>query len=227
MSTVPALDSHAKSGVLGALRSWLQAKSGVSYRSPEAAIESAGPDAPGNQSVRILVADDNPVNLMVISALLEARGLEPVLAADGAEAVALACELHFDLILMDLQMPILDGVGATSAIRRFEVSASRPSVPVIAYSSNCTVARELATYGFSGSLSKPCADQDLEDCLLQWCPTYRSPAAWREFARDTGGWQAVSLDAGTNAGVVPLTPQRVAARSPGAAMRRRCGGRVR
>jgi len=199
MSTVPALDSHAKSGVLGVLRSWLQAKSGATYRSTEvAATEFAVPDASGNQSVRILVADDNPVNLMVISALLEARGLEPVLAADGAEAAALACELRFDLILMDLQMPILDGVGATSAIRRFEASASRPSVPVIAYSSNCTVAKELATYGFSGSLSKPCADQDLEDCLLQWCPTYRAPAAGREFARDTGGWQAVSLDAGTS-----------------------------
>jgi len=185
--------------MLGVLRSWLQTRSGATHRSPEvAAIQSAVPDAPGNQSVCVLVADDNPVNLMVISALLEARGLGPVLAADGAEAVALACELHFDLILMDLQMPILDGLGATAAIRRFEASASRPSVPVIAYSSSYTVARELATYGFSGSLSKPCADQDLEDCLLHWCPTYRSPAAGREFARDSVCWQPPSLDAGTS-----------------------------
>jgi CheY-like chemotaxis protein len=199
MSTVPALDLHAKSGLLGALRSWLQDRSGVTCHSSDvAAIESAGPDMPGNESVRILVVDDNPVNLMVISALLEARALVPVLAADGAEAVALVRELHFDLILMDLQMPILDGVGATSAIRRFETSNSRPAVPVIAYSSSHAIARELANFGFSGSLTKPCADQELEDCLVQWCPTYRSPLAKRGVVRESGGWQPVRLDAGTS-----------------------------
>ena len=199
MSSVPAPDSPAKSGMLGALRSWLQARSGVTNQLPEvAATESFGHHASGNRSVRILVVDDNPVNLMVISAQLEARGLEPVLAADGAEASALACELHFDLILMDLQMPILDGVGATLAIRRFEISNSRPTVPVIAYSSSCAVSRELAAYGFSGSLTKPCADHDLEDCLVQWCPTYRSPTAGSKFVRDTAGWQPVSLDASTS-----------------------------
>ena len=199
MNNVPALDLHAKGGLLGALRSWLRRRSGVTCQSSElAAIESAGPDMPGNGSLRILVVDDNPVNLMVISALLEARALVPVLAADGVEAMALVRELHFDLILMDLQMPILDGVGATSAIRRFETSNSRPAVPVIAYSSSHTVARELANFGFSGSLSKPCADQELEDCLVQWCPTYRSAPARCGVVRDSGGWQPVRLDAGTS-----------------------------
>jgi len=81
----------------------------------------------------VLVVDDNPVNLMAISTPMESREILPVLAADGAEAVALTSELHFDLILMDLQMPILDGLAATSAIRRFESDFSKPAVPVVAY----------------------------------------------------------------------------------------------
>lgn len=121
----------------------------------------------------VLVVDDNPVNLMLMSALLEVRGIVPWLAADGAEALALACELHFDLILMDLQMPILDGLDASAAIRRFEAETSRQAVPVLAYTSMSPGARLLAAHGFSGSLPKPCSDQELEDCLLRWCPAYR------------------------------------------------------
>ena len=132
------------------------------------------PPAPSAARVCVLVVDDNPVNLMVISALMVSRGVVPVLAADGAEAVALACARRFDLILMDLQMPVMDGLAATSAIRRFESACAGPAVPVVAYSSTSPGGALLARHGFSGGLSKPCEDQDLEDCLVRWCPTYRA-----------------------------------------------------
>jgi CheY-like chemotaxis protein len=128
----------------------------------------------GQGSSRVLVVDDSPVNLMVISALLESRGIETFLAADGAEAVALASELRFDLILMDLQMPIIGGLAATSAIRRFEVKCSRLPVPVVAYTSTSPGADVLAAYGMNGSLSKPCDDRELENCLARWCPSHRA-----------------------------------------------------
>jgi CheY-like chemotaxis protein len=146
----------------------------------------------------VLVVDDNPVNLMVISALIESRGLVPVLAADGAQAVTLACELHFDLILMDLQMPILDGLGATSAIRRFESSSSRPAVPVVAYSSSSPGASVLTTHGINGSLVKPCGDQELEECLVRWCPTYRPARGALGPTYDNGRCQPASPAAGTS-----------------------------
>jgi CheY-like chemotaxis protein len=135
------------------------------------AMEAA---APAGGPVRVLVVDDDPENLSEISALMASRGLVPVLAADGAEAVALASEVHFDLILMDLQMPILDGLGATTAIRRFENRCARPAVPVVAYSQMYASVRVLAFHGLNGRISKPCTDQELEDCLVLWCPTYRS-----------------------------------------------------
>lgn len=175
MSHSPTLASPAPRGLFGAFRSWLQvASSASSQTSAFLRTKPALPPEHSHGTVRVLVVDDNPENLMVISAMMESRGLIPLLAADGAEAVALACQHPLDFILMDLQMPVLDGLGATSAIRRFEVNSSRPAVPVIAYSSASPGAGVLAKYGLNGSLNKPCRDQELEDCLVQWCPSYRS-----------------------------------------------------
>lgn len=164
-------------GLFAVLRTWLQAE--PAETAPASSSVLAGSSAAGSarRSVRVLVVDDNPVNLMLMSALLESRGLVPLVAADGAEAVALAGELPFDLILMDIQMPILDGLGATMAIRRFEAANSRPATPVIAYSSACPAAEILARHGLNGRLGKPCGDQELEDCLLKWCPAYRTGPA--------------------------------------------------
>lgn len=170
MSDIPAFGTPAPRRLLGVLKAWLQAWSRESGEMLPREADSD--DAHGR--LRVLVVDDNPVNLMVISAMMESRGIVPLLAADGAEAVALACELDFDIILMDMLMPILDGLGATSAIRRFETDSARPAVPVVAYSSVSLAEVVLARHGLNGSLTKPCGDRDLDDCLLRWCPTYRS-----------------------------------------------------
>lgn len=173
MSGTPTPVPADPGSLIGICRSWMRAWSHEDGPAPDVALsEVALPKAPGSGAVRVLVADDNPLNLMLMSAMLESRGLAPVLAADGAEAVALACEINFDLVLMDLQMPILDGLDATSAIRRFESLGSRPAVPVVAYSSMLPGRGLLAQHGMNGSLAKPCEDQELEDCLLRWCPTY-------------------------------------------------------
>ena len=67
--------------------------------------------------LRVLVAEDNPVNQLVASRLLGTCGIQPELAANGREAVELALRIPFDLILMDMQMPVMDGLEATSLIR--------------------------------------------------------------------------------------------------------------
>ena len=145
----------------------------------------------------MLAVDDNPANLAVISALLDSRGLVTVLAQDGAEAVALACETDFDLILMDLQMPVLDGLSAAAAIRRCEKADSRPAVPVVAYSSMPPSAGVLAACGIDGSLAKPCDDQELEDCLVQWCPHYRPTPTAPGFPFRGGGGQVANQSLGS------------------------------
>ena len=67
----------------------------------------------------LAAVDDDPVNRTLASELLSCCGVKPLLAASGAEAVALARELRLDLILMDLRMPVPDGFAATAQIRRF------------------------------------------------------------------------------------------------------------
>lgn len=119
----------------------------------------------------VLVVDDDPVNQMLASEMLSSLGIKPLLAADGAEAVALACELRLDLILMDLQMPVLDGLAATSQIRRFEREHSRTRVPVVAYTSSRAVVDPscLRDCGLDAVLDKPCDAQALLQCLTRWC----------------------------------------------------------
>lgn len=127
---------------------------------------------PSDSGPRVLVVDDNPINRMLASEMLALWGINPLLAVDGAEAVALACELPLQLILMDLQMPVLDGLGATRQIRRFELERARPHVPIVAYTSAAFGAdrRHLQHFGLDGVLAKPCEAHELHECLLQWCP---------------------------------------------------------
>ena len=125
----------------------------------------------------VLVVDDNPLNLMLASEMLLSFGLTPMLAADGAEAVALACEVRLDLILMDLQMPVLDGFAATQQIRRLERELRRARVPIVAYTSSAPGLKVLQRVGIDDLLDKPCGRAALQACLERWCPVISSVAA--------------------------------------------------
>lgn len=143
-------------------------------------VESTATDG----GLRVLVVDDNPVNRMLASEMLALWGITPLLAADGTEAVALACELPLALILMDLQMPVLDGLGATRQIRRFELEGAHPRVPIVAYSSAAfgTARWRLEDFGLDGVLAKPCEAHELHECLLRWCPKSTVTAAFADLS---------------------------------------------
>ncbi len=105
---------------------------------------------------RILLAEDNPMNQQLVKRLLEPRGYEVVVVSNGAEAVAAMQKNGFDLILMDLQMPQMDGIAATQAIRALE-PPHRPRVPILALTAHVLPGdqeRCLAA-GMDGYITKP------------------------------------------------------------------------
>jgi two-component system, sensor histidine kinase and response regulator len=91
--------------------------------------------APGSRSFKILLAEDNAVNQQLARRLLEKQGHSVIVAENGRVAVALAAQQQFDLILMDVQMPEMNGFEATAAIREWE-SKSGGHLPIIAMTAN-------------------------------------------------------------------------------------------
>ena len=108
-------------------------------------------------AARILAAEDNPTNQLILGALLEPFGIDLTLAHNGREAVELFSQGGFDLILMDVQMPIMNGVEATAEIRRIEAERELPPTPILALSAN-VMSHQVAEYlaaGMSGFIPKP------------------------------------------------------------------------
>jgi PAS domain S-box-containing protein len=87
-------------------------------------------------ALRVLLAEDHPVNRKVVQLILAPLGAEVTLAADGEQALRAFEEGTFDLVLMDMQMPVMDGLAATRALRQRESEAGRPATPVIMLSAN-------------------------------------------------------------------------------------------
>lgn len=126
---------------------------------PPAAARAEAPVA------HVLIADDNPTNLMVARNLCEIFGCTSETVADGAAAVEAAAKRPFDLILMDIQMPGMDGVKATQAIRALRGPAAR--VPIIALTANADPA-DAAFYrrsGMNGVVPKPVSPEQLLEAM--------------------------------------------------------------
>jgi CheY-like chemotaxis protein len=107
------------------------------------------------QGLRILVAEDNEVNQLVISSLLVHLGHSCELADDGLEALAMVTSKTYDLVLMDIQMPNLDGMAAARRIRALEGDVAR--IPIIALTANAMVEDRNAyiAAGMDDHVSKP------------------------------------------------------------------------
>ncbi|QEM69066.1 response regulator [Geobacter sp. FeAm09] len=118
----------------------------------------------------ILVADDVEVNRMLAMAVLEKQGHRVTLATNGQEAVAAYAAGHFDAILMDVQMPVKDGLQATREIRVLEMAAGRkcPILALTAYAGQEDRDKCLAA-GMDGYLSKPFKASELEVALHRQC----------------------------------------------------------
>jgi signal transduction histidine kinase/ligand-binding sensor domain-containing protein/CheY-like chemotaxis protein len=129
-------------------------------------------------SLRILVAEDNPVNQTVASRLLEKRGHVVTVVGDGRAAVSAYTSATFDVILMDVQMPEMDGFAATAAIRDHERATGRHT-PIIAMTAHAMRGDEARCIeaGMDTYLSKPIEVDRLLEALERMMPTRRLQAS--------------------------------------------------
>ena len=141
-------------------------------RQPPRLGPQAAPASPQRLRGRVLLVEDNPVNQLVGQAMLQTLGLTVLQADDGEQALQVLARETVDLVLLDCQMPVLDGYETAHRWRETERLQGRPRLPIIAFTANALsgdVARCFAA-GMDGHLSKPFTQQQLAAALAAWLP---------------------------------------------------------
>ena len=124
---------------------------------------------------RILLAEDHPLNQRVATAMLDNLGLDVDVVADGSEAVKAAMSTSYRAILMDCQLPILDGCEATREIRRLEGTSRRTPVIAVTASPTSSHRQRCLAAGMDDYLTKPLSVKALAAVLDRWAPALSDP----------------------------------------------------
>lgn len=146
----------------------LEHANGPSQPFPPAAGSEA--QRPGHPLARILVAEDSPVNREVAVGMLEILGYQVEMAENGRQALELAVRSHFDLVLMDCQMPEMDGLTATAEIRRREASSGERRRTIVALTANAMQGdrEQCLAAGMDDYLTKPYTQMQLQTVVQKW-----------------------------------------------------------
>jgi CheY-like chemotaxis protein len=144
---------------------------------------SPGADAPAVEvsagPMRVLLADDHPANRKVVEIMLSATPMELVAVENGRQAVEAFAAGGFDLVLMDMQMPVMDGLTATAEIRKLEAAREAPRTPVIMLTANAMAEHVAAgrAAGADGHLAKPITMDSLFSAIEAVLPEREREAA--------------------------------------------------
>ncbi len=171
---------------------------GQTLRDAVTLVTDTGETAPSSPGLggRVLLAEDNPVNQAVAQHMIEAIGCDLTIVGNGAEAVTALAASRFDVVLMDCQMPEMDGFAATAAIRASEAQRSarggaadgRPAhIPIIAVTAHAMQGDRDASLaaGMDDHLCKPFSLDALRAVLQRWMPAFALRATAGEPARST------------------------------------------
>lgn len=136
-----------------------------------------------SSSLRVLLVEDNPVNQRLASRQLEKRGHSVVVAANGLEALEALEKENFDLVFMDVQMPVMDGFETTAAIRKKE-RARGVRLPIVALTAHTMKGdqEKCLAGGMDGYLTKPIRPQELNEILRSYLERREGPVETQESA---------------------------------------------
>jgi len=155
----------------------------LAQRGREQALPASPPGVPQALDLpadfRVLVAEDNSISTKVIRGMLGKLNLQPDTASNGEEALQAMKERHYDLVLMDCEMPVLDGFSATRQLRAWEAANKRQRTPVVALTAHILAEhKERARLaGMDGHMAKPVELSQLRELIQYW-------ASQREAATD-------------------------------------------
>ena len=139
----------------------------IAQRLPVGAPESAAQPLVKNEGLRILVVDDNPANLKLVCEFLRGLGVATKALNNGYDVIEACDKEFFDLILMDVQMPGMDGLETTKALRARETERRTPVVALTAHAVN-EQKTQLLLAGMDDFLSKPVSEDDLKHIIERW-----------------------------------------------------------
>lgn len=134
---------------------------------PGPAVEPETPDDEHLEQIRVLMAEDNAVNQLVVRAMLEPTGVALTVVENGQEALKAMAANRYDCVLMDINMPVMDGITALEAIRQGE--AGDPALPVIALTASAMAGdrERFLGLGFDDHLGKPVKPMDLITAIIR------------------------------------------------------------
>jgi PAS domain S-box-containing protein len=178
------IDVQSAIGVGSMFRCSVPLDKDASLGPDEPMIEAEPPVAGFTLKGRVLVAEDNPANQLIIAAVLDKYGLRVDLVSNGVEAVNAVRTLPYDLVLMDMQMPEMDGLEATLAIRRLGGKAG--SIPIIGVTANAFKEdhERCREAGMQDIVTKPFRWTDLAKRMARWLPASDQPPEGVELMRD-------------------------------------------
>ncbi|MDD2046348.1 response regulator [Pseudomonas putida] len=158
--------------------SQLQAKPACTRKLRRALLELVQPRRSGSEAKvsseqplpKVLCVDDNPANLLLVQTLLEDMGADVLAVDSGYAAVQAVQNEHFDLVLMDVQMPGMDGRECTEQIRQWETSQGGAPLPIVALTAHAMAneKRALLHSGMDDYLTKPISERQLAQVVLKW-----------------------------------------------------------
>ena len=132
-----------------------------------AAVEATQIDEEQEGALRLLAAEDNPTNQQVLAAVMGSLGIDVEIVSDGRQAFEAWRDGAYDLILMDIQMPVMDGIDSARAIRAAELESGRPRTPIVALTANALShqVEEYLAAGMDGHVAKPIEIAKLYDAI--------------------------------------------------------------
>ena len=137
---------------------------------PKKQITSGHSQEERKEAVKLLLAEDNPTNRLVATTIIKKLGYSIDTAVNGLEAVNILKEKHYDLVFMDLQMPVMGGAEATAEIRNPESGALNHTIPIVAMTANAMKGDDemCLEMGMDDYIAKPISAKAIDDILKKW-----------------------------------------------------------